>query len=209
MTIEFDHVLVMVDDLESAGANFYERYGLASVEGGRHTGLGTGNRIVPLGPNYVELMAVVDPEEASGSGLGRMVTDLVASSALGALCLRTDDIEGVAARLGSQPLPMERRRPDGGVLSWRLAGLEHTLEDPSLPFFIQWDVGPGDLPGAAPLDHPAQPTGLAWVELCGDRQKIQERIGADLDIRVTEAGDRGMTATGIATEDGDLEIRQP
>lgn len=207
--IRLDHVLVMVDELDAAGDEFRARYGLASLEGGRHTGLGTGNRIVPLGPDYVELMAVVDPEEASGSELARMVTDLVESSALGALCLRTDDIDGAAARLGSQPLPMQRRRPDGGVLSWRLAGLEHTLEDPSLPFFIQWDVGPEDLPGAAPLDHPARPSGLAWVELCGDPQKIQERVGADLDIRVVEAGDGGVTAFGIATADGVLEIRQP
>ena len=207
--IRLDHVLVMVDDLDDAGEEFRARYGLASLEGGRHTGLGTGNRIVPLGPDYVELMAVIDPEEASGSGLGRMVDDLVASSALGTLCLRTDDIDEVAARLGSQPLPMQRLRPDGGVLSWRLAGLEHTFEDPSLPFFIQWDVGPEDLPGATPLDHPARPTGLAWVELCGDPQKIQERIGADLNIRVTQDGDRGVSAFGIATEDGVLEIRQP
>ena len=207
--IRLDHVLVMVDDLDAAGERFRARYGLDSLEGGRHTGLGTGNRIVPLGPDYIELMAVVDQEEASGSGLGRMVADLVASSALGALCLRTDDIDEVAARLGSQPMPMQRLRPDGGVLRWRLAGLEHTFEDPSLPFFIQWDVDPADLPGAALLEHPARPTGLAWVELCGDREKIEERIGAGLDIRVTDAGDPGVSAVGIATEDGVLEIRQP
>jgi hypothetical protein len=40
------------------------RYGLASIEGGRHPGWGTANRIIPLGDAYIELVTVVDDEEA-------------------------------------------------------------------------------------------------------------------------------------------------
>ena len=53
--MELDHVLVAVDDLEAAAKEVEQRYGLASVEGGRHRGLGTANRIVPLGVTYLEL----------------------------------------------------------------------------------------------------------------------------------------------------------
>ena len=60
-----DHVVVAVADLEQAAAVFLERYGLASYEGGRHAGLGTANRIVPLGREYVELLGVVDHEAAA------------------------------------------------------------------------------------------------------------------------------------------------
>lgn len=205
--IEFDHVLVMVDDLGAAGVDFRHRYGLGSVEGGRHTGLGTGNRIIPLGPNYIELMAVVDETEAEQSPLAQWVRRLVSSAALGALCLRTDDIDGVASRLGSAAVPMQRVRPDGAILSWRLAGLEQTLEDPSLPFFIQWDVAPDEMPGAEPIQHHVVPRDLAWVEICGDAGVIRTRVGADLDIRTAAGVDRGVTAVGIATDAGVLEIR--
>jgi hypothetical protein len=59
--MEFDHVLIPVADLSGAVTEFERRYGVMSVEGGRHTGWGTANRIVPLGDSYLELVAVVDP----------------------------------------------------------------------------------------------------------------------------------------------------
>jgi hypothetical protein len=71
--MEVDHVLIAVDDLEAAAKEVEERYGLASVEGGRHQGFGTANRIVPLGETYLELVAVVDDEEAAASGFGSWV----------------------------------------------------------------------------------------------------------------------------------------
>jgi Glyoxalase-like domain len=54
-----DHVLMAVVDLNAAGERFEVMYGLVSVEGGRHPGWGTANRVVPLGENYLELVAVV------------------------------------------------------------------------------------------------------------------------------------------------------
>src|SRR3712207_4066457 len=158
--LEFDHVIVAVQDLASAAERFHAQYGLASLPGGRHTGLGTGNRIVPLGPAYVELMAVVDEAEAEQSPLAQWVKDLTRDGdRLAALCLRTNDIADVAERLDTEPLAMERARPDGGVLTWRLAGLAETLEDPSLPFFIQWDVPLNELPGNAEASHMVEPLG--------------------------------------------------
>jgi hypothetical protein len=55
--MELDHVLVAVDDLDAAATRVEERYGLASVEGGRHQGLGTANRIAadePSLPFFIE-----------------------------------------------------------------------------------------------------------------------------------------------------------
>ena len=68
-----DHVILAVDDLDAAAGALEEREGLASVAGGRHPGWGTSNRIVPLGESYLELVTVVDAEEANGSGFGRAV----------------------------------------------------------------------------------------------------------------------------------------
>ena len=72
LSVELDHILIPVGDLSSAVAKFEARYGLASVDGGRHAGWGTANRIVPLGQTYLELVAVVDPKEAAHSAFGAL-----------------------------------------------------------------------------------------------------------------------------------------
>ena len=48
-------------------------FDLPSVDGGRHPGWGTANRIVPLGDTYIELVTVVDEAEAAQSPFGRWV----------------------------------------------------------------------------------------------------------------------------------------
>ncbi len=68
-----DHVLLPVADLEVGAQRFYERFGLKGIPGGRHPGVGTANVIVPLGLQYLELIAVVDQGEAASSRLGGRV----------------------------------------------------------------------------------------------------------------------------------------
>jgi hypothetical protein len=205
--IEIDHVIVAVADLERAAARFEREYGLSSVAGGRHRGLGTGNRIVPLGRSYVELMAVVDEGEAEGSPLAAWVRRTCAGGdRLGALCLRTDDADTIAARLGSPALEMSRVKPDRTELRWKLAGLEQTLADPRLPFFIQWFADEADQPGATPVEHRTGATGIGWVEIACDEQTLRDRIGdADVDVRAVP-GEGGVRRAGVATPDGTLVL---
>src|SRR5437773_12025522 len=65
-----DHVLLPVADLEDGARSLDERFGLKGVPGGRHPGVGTANVIVPLGRQYLELIAIVDQGEAASSRLG-------------------------------------------------------------------------------------------------------------------------------------------
>jgi len=67
--LELDHVLLAVADLEAAGREIEAWYGLTSIEGGRHPGWGTANRIVPLGETYLELITVVDESRGSAERL--------------------------------------------------------------------------------------------------------------------------------------------
>jgi hypothetical protein len=204
--LELDHVIVAVRDLDAAAARFEDDYGLTALPGGRHAGLGTGNRIVPLGGAYVELMAVVD--ESESSPLADWVTRTVsAGDRLGALCLRTGDAAKVAARLGTTPLEMGRTRPDGVTLSWKLAGLEDMLATPGTPFFIEWDVAPEDFPGRLPVKHRSGASGLAWVEIAGDEAALRERLGdSEVDVRIV-SGEPGVRAAGVTTPTGELVIR--
>lgn len=200
-------MIVAVGDLAAAADRFERGHGLKSVEGGRHRGLGTGNRIVPLGDSYVELMAVVDEAEAEGSPLAAWVRSTCADGdRLGALCLRTDDVRSIAARLGAPALPMGRVRPDGSELRWELAGLEQTLADPRLPFFIQWHAGRDELPGATPVEHPSGASGIAWVELACDEQTLRDRVGADLPELRSVGGAGGVRRAGIAAPGGEIVL---
>ena len=60
-------------DLAMASRSLGDRYGLRSVEGGRHPDWGTANWIVPVGDAYLELVGVVDERVAERSPFGRWV----------------------------------------------------------------------------------------------------------------------------------------
>lgn len=198
MALAFDHVLLTAPDPDAAGAELFATTGLASVEGGEHVGQGTRNRIVPLGDGYLEHLGLVGGEPVSS-----VMADWVRGRPPGpaALCLRTDSIDADAERIGSMAFDMQRRRPDGVVLRWRLAGLELAIET-GAPFFIDWDVAPGDHPQAMTAEHTVAPTRIAWVELGGDPDRISTALGDhDLDIRLV-GGDPGVRRVAVATADG-------
>ena len=203
-----DHVIYAVDDLETAGQTFYEEFGLASVEGGRHPGWGTANRIVPLGNAYLELVAVVDSDEASTSDFGRAVSTAIATSRhLVGWVVATDDLEAVAKRLGLEVSRGSRTRPDGATLSWQLAGLASSLEAGALPLFIEWG-GANELhPGKAQVDHGLIPRGIAWVEVAADEQSLRSWLGDfDFDLRIVDGPPR-LSAVSIRTDADEVVLR--
>ena len=82
----------------------------APPEGGRHEGLGTHNRIVPLGGGYLEILAVADAGEAAsvGSSGGRWRRALRrAAEGLMGWAVAVDDVVPVAERLGT-PVSTDR-----------------------------------------------------------------------------------------------------
>jgi Glyoxalase-like domain len=206
--LRIDHVLYAVRDLDAAGAEFAERYGLGSVAGGTHPGWGTANRIIPLGESYLELIAAVDPAEAAASEVGGAVLAATADGdRLFGWCVATGDLEGVARRLGLEVVEGSRARPDGTTLSWRLAGTGVGLRDGALPFFIEWDGAPELHPGAADADHRSGPSGIAWVEVSGDERRLRDWLGEDagLPVRATD-GVPSLARVAIATADGELVL---
>jgi hypothetical protein len=206
--LSFDHVIYGTRDMDEAARRWREEFGLDSYAGGRHPGQGTGNRIVPLGADYLELMGIVDPDEASSSAIGGWLGSTIAGGdRLFGWCLRTDDIDEVSRRLGLDPIEWTRERPDGEVLRWRLAGLERSLVEPSLPFFIQWGVPDERLPGRSNADHRITVDGIAWIEVAGDAAAIADSLGgADLDVRVTSGGAPGVSSVAVNTAAGELVI---
>jgi hypothetical protein len=118
-----------------------------------------------------------------------------------------DDLAPVELRLGRPAVLGHRRRPDGLDLTWRQIGVLDVLDDPALPFFIEWDV-------AAEL-HPSAngetPIGIEGAEICGDRDTIARWLDEPLEranfhfdwIQDEEAG---LVAVRFSTPGGIVRI---
>ena len=194
-----------VRDLDVAADRWLEAYGLRSVPGGRHPRWGTANRIVPLGRDYLELIAVVDPSIAVDTVLGRSLMELTGrGDEWFSVCLADDDIEATAARLGLDVEPGSRTDPAGVQLRWRGAGIDAEQREPWLPFFIAWDVpdelhpGGGDDPGSGPRGV----DGIVSAEVAGDPQRLRDWLGgAEVPIRVVE-GPPGLRSVSLRVAGG-------
>jgi Glyoxalase-like domain len=205
--LRLDHVVYAVPDLDEAALRFRELFGLDSTEGGRHERWGTSNRIVPLGDQYVELVAAVDETAAGRSGFGRGVLER-ASDGGGWLTIAAvaDDLDAVASRLGLEVGSGSRTRPDGQTVRWRMAGLDDQRREPWMPFFLTWDISDEMHPGRARAGHGVSAIGFAWVDVGGHAERLRRWLGGDeLPIRVSD-GEPGIHRVAISTSDGELVI---
>ena len=205
--LRIDHVIFGTSDIEGAARRLEEQHGLASIAGGRHEGRGTGNRIVPLGSGYLELMGIVDEDEAAGHPFCQWFARQVATGDRFLMwCVGTDDIHAVTSRLDLEIEEWSRATPEGDILSWRLAGLQVANEQPEVPFFIQWTVPIEMHPSRAPAQHGSEVRGFARIDLSGDEERVQRWLGnAVLPIRY---GPRpsGITGVAIATDGGEIAL---
>jgi len=193
--MQIDHVLIATADLDAAAARLEAELGLRAVGGGRHDGIGTHNRIVPLGNGYLELLAVCDPEEAASSALGRLLAERIAARGEGlmAWAAAVENVDAEAQRTGADISEIAR---DG--LSARLAGVAVAMTRPCLPFFIQRDPG-----GRDPAAGGGEAGGIVWLEVsCEGEDLATWTGGARMPVRVT-SGPPGVVAVGI----GEQELR--
>jgi len=203
-TLELSQIIYGVRDLDAATARIAAR-GLTVLDGGRHPGLGTATRIVPLGRAYFEILGVVDEAAARANPYGAaLLRQTAAGDRLVRWSLRTNALDRVAADRDLVPESRSRRRPDGTLLTWRAAGLSLSLVDGWLPFFMEWD-DPAAYPGALSAKHPAQPSSVAWRSLTpGDPQQLQRWLGgAQPPLRVVD-GEPGLHQVALHTPDGPL-----
>ena len=203
--MRIDHAIIAARDIEAVAARLWERHGLASLPGGRHPGWGTYNRIVPLGGPYLEIIGIADEREARGDPMGRrLLAHRAAGDPLMGWCCETDEIDGVAQRLGLTLEPGARDRPDGTRLSWRLAGRDVALGE--RPFFIAWD-DPQSRPGLLAAPHAVEVRGIARVEVgCGPEQ-LEGWVDPDIPVRALGGdGGGGLRAVVIATAAGEIRL---
>jgi glyoxalase-like protein len=205
--LSLSQIIFGVNDLEAASARF-RAMGFDVLDGGVHPGVGTANRVIPLGAQYLELLGVVSPELARESEYGRSLLRAIADGdRLVRWSLRTDAIDDVAARLGLVVEPRKRMRPDGVLLTWRAAGLSLALADSTTPFFMQWDRAE-QYPGLMPANHPngaRRVTDLAIAPRDADAfQRWTE--GADAPVQLVADRAPGLCSVSVQTDRGVLTI---
>jgi len=203
--MKLDHIVIAAADLAEAGRELEARHGLASIEGGRHPGWGTANRIVPLGDTYLELAAVVDKNVAVQTAFGRWVAGEDSQPRLLGWAVRTDDLEPVARRLNLNIEDGSRTTSTGQLLQWRIAGIEQAAAEPSLPFFIEWAQGTA-LPGRIAADHPAGRVEITRLVLTGDADRVARWLGDHRLPLTFRPGKPAVTAIVLSTAAGELHL---
>jgi len=188
--VRIDHVIWATGDLGAAAARLELEHGLRTAGGGAHDGMGTHNRIVPLGDGYLELLAIRDEREAASSALGRAVAARLERTGEGLMgwAVTVEDVEAVARRLGTELVTLSRQG-----FTARLTGVAEALAEPCLPFFLARDHDLPD-PGAG-----ADAGGITWLEVAGEEARLAAWLGgADLPLRV-RPGRPALLAVGIGT----------
>jgi hypothetical protein len=175
--VRIDHVILAAADLDAAAARLRAEHGLVAAGGGRHAGIGTHNRIVPLGDGYLELVGIADRREAERSPFGRGVLHRLATAGDGLVgwVVAVDDVTREAARLGTEVTTIAR-----AGLTARLTGVTEAMAAPLLPFFLTRDPGVAD-PGAADPGAAARACGITGLTLSGDAGRLRDWLGPDGD----------------------------
>ena len=175
---------------------------------------------MPLGLQYLELIAVVEPAQVRDSHLGARVMQAMSEGrTFVAWALRTTDLDALRARLvgAGWDLPPiaegSRRRPDGQVLSWRTQDVEKRATGLSaIPFVIEWKIPDGLHPGEAASKHEHGATSIKRVVVgARDPESVRRRLALLLGesgmYEVRESGSDGVEELVLAHAATETVIR--
>lgn len=184
--------------------------GATFVDGGRHPQFGTRNFILPLANGcYVEVVSALDHPAAEKAPFGRAVAQ-VAQDGGGwfSWVVAVDDISPVEQRLGREARQGHRIRPDGVDLCWKQLGVLNVMEDPELPFFVEWSCPNTEHPSAG-----GSAVAIERIEMAGEPDAVSARLGTDaahlldgIDVEWVEAEDDGLVAVWFTTPHGSVRI---
>ena len=184
--------------------------GAGFTDGGIHPRFGTRNFVLALdGGVYLEVVEALDHPAVERAPFGRAVKQ---RSEEGGGWLNwvvgVNDLEVVERRLGRNAAPGHRIRPDGFDLRWRQIGINDTVDDRQLPWFIHWE--------SASTEHPAAAGGavkLDRIDIAGDRDVVTAFLGDDATASLESVqvswlepsdndGDTGIVRVHFTTPNG-------
>lgn len=150
--------------------------GAGFTDGGIHPRFGTRNFVLALaGGVYLEVVEALDHPAVERAPFGRSVK-MRGEEGGGWLnwVVSVADLDHVEHRLGRSAAPGHRVRPDGYDLRWRQIGINDTVDDRQLPWFIHWDSDASEHPAAA-----GGAVHLDRLDIAGDRDVVTRFLGDD------------------------------
>ena len=199
-----DHLVYAVPDLPAAVTDLAERSGVQAQAGGRHTGRGTHNALLALGPQtYLEIIAP-DPEQPDPAVPRPFGLDGVRHGSLVGWALACDDIDAAVAGArssGYDPgdvIDGLRADPAGTLLRWRMTAGE--LAGGLAPFLISWgdtehparSAPPGLTLEAFHIEHPDPPSLVPLLTALGADAEIKPAAAAALVARLSGPNGRAV-----------------
>jgi hypothetical protein len=119
-----------------------------------------------------------------------------------------DDISPVEGRLGREARAGHRIRPDGVELTWKQLGVLNVMEDPQLPFFVEWSCQTTEHPSAG-----GSTVAIDRIEMSGDPDAIAEWLGTGvgtalegITVEWVDDEEPGIVAVWFATPHGSVRI---
>lgn len=213
--MRLDHVSYAAepDGLTATAARLATKLGVNSVNGGVHPSFGTRNIILPLADGrYVEVVEALDHPAAEKAPFGQAVRACAATGGgwMGWVC-RVDDITEAEARLGRESVPGHRVFPDGRDLRWRQIGVRGLINDPQLPFFVEYENP--DLHPSLAVENPPQ-LRIVGLTIAGDPGRVREWVGlgdaptsGDIEYTfVAPHGTAGLMSVEFSGPAGDLSV---
>lgn len=188
-----DHLVYATPDLDATVEEIRTAWGVEPTVGGRHDGLGTRNVLLALGgPTYLEVVGP-DPAQPAPAGPRPFGVDGLTAPRLVAWAAGVPHLDLWVTWARSrgvdpgEPFAMQRTRPDGEILRWRLTP-PPADGDGVLPFLIEW-------PGRSPADDAANGCELVSFTLTHPDPAVGSRL-AEYAVPVeVAAGDAALTAT--------------
>jgi hypothetical protein len=165
--LTFDHIIIVVDDLDSAIAD-YQSLGFNAFFGGEHASGETHNALIVFADgSYLELLALTEKGRrnmATSYDPSGLTQRFSAGEGFAGYAFQSDQLESDVTAIQSRGLALSapvangRLRPDGERLAWRAAFLDGSMS----PFFITDDT-PRVLRVPDDPDKTAQPNGVTGV----------------------------------------------
>ena len=188
MTLVIDHVVRAVRDLD--GRRRAAARGARARVGPRWTPPSMGDREPDRAAGRdLPRAARGGGSRSGGPGLGRTLLDATADGDRWyAICVRGRR-RTTAHRLGLEVEPGARTRPDGAEVRWRGAGFESPERDGGSRSSSRGTCPTSCTPGAGRA-HPSGATGIAWLEVGGDRAACPSGSGAPASRSVSSTARR-------------------
>lgn len=209
--LAIDHIVVAGPDLPAAIEYVTTALGVEPAPGGQHVGRGTRNALVRLGDGcYLEVIGP-DPDQGAPAsprafgidefapGQPPILVGVAVRAAASVFDRRVDAL--ASSGQGINVVPLRRARPDGVMLSWRVAHPEPALVPGLVVFMIDWMDSPH------PSESLVQPTVLQRlrIEHPDPPRAARSCAAVGLACEVAAAPTPRLVAT-IATPSGVVEL---